>query len=219
MDYFSILNLQQEPFSNSPDPRFFYQTRQHLDCLQQLELAIRLRRGLNVVIGPVGTGKTTLCRELIRRLAGDDRLRSYLLLDPHVSSDEAFLKALVAVFRGADTADIPDGQAPKEIIKQFLFGEGVEAQRTVVLIIDEGQKIRPSCLEILRELLNYETNAYKLLQIVIFAQREFEAQMLAQPNFADRINLRLRLHPLGFFESCALIRHRLQISVFFHGPP
>ena len=60
MEYFSILNLNKEPFSNSPDPDFFFHSRQHLDCLQKLELSLRLRRGLNVIIGDVGTGKTTL---------------------------------------------------------------------------------------------------------------------------------------------------------------
>ena len=67
MDYFTILNLNREPFSNSPDPDYFYHSRQHLDCLQKLELSLHLRRGLNVIIGDVGTGKTTLCRQIICR--------------------------------------------------------------------------------------------------------------------------------------------------------
>ena len=64
MEYFKILNLIREPFSNSPEPEFFYQSPKHIRCLQQLELAIRLRRGLNVVLGDVGTGNTTLCLRL-----------------------------------------------------------------------------------------------------------------------------------------------------------
>ena len=59
----------------------------------------------------------------------------------------------------------------KEIIKKYLFRRGVDDNKTVILIIDEGQKIPLFCLELLREFLNYETNAYKLLQIVIFAQK------------------------------------------------
>ena len=66
MDYFRVFNLNKEPFSNSPDPDFFFQTKEHLGCLQKLELSIRLHRGLSVVLGEVGTGKTTLCRQLIR---------------------------------------------------------------------------------------------------------------------------------------------------------
>ena len=82
MDYFSILNLKQEPFSNSPDPDFFFHSREHQECLQKLELSIILRRGLNVIIGDVGTGKTTLCRQLIRRFAKRNEITTHLILDP-----------------------------------------------------------------------------------------------------------------------------------------
>ncbi|MBN2686747.1 MAG: AAA family ATPase, partial [Deltaproteobacteria bacterium] len=70
MEYFKILNLIKEPFSNSPEPEFFYDSPQHVNCLQNLEMAIRLRRGLNVIVGEVGTGKTTLCRRLINQFDG-----------------------------------------------------------------------------------------------------------------------------------------------------
>jgi general secretion pathway protein A len=103
MDYFSILDLKREPFSNSPDPAFFYPSAQHTACLQQLELAIRLRRGLNVVIGHVGTGKTTLCREMIRRLDSDDTISTCLMLDPGMHSDSAFLSAVVEQLTGRAT--------------------------------------------------------------------------------------------------------------------
>ena len=83
---------------------------------------------------------------------------------------------------------------------------------TTALIIDEGQKMAPSCLEILREFLNYETNTHKLLQIVIFAQKEFDQIIADTPNFADRINLRLEMNPLGFGETMALIHFRIQVA-------
>jgi len=212
MDYFDILDLEREPFSNSPDPDFFYRSVQHTGCLQQLELAIRLRRGLNVVVGDVGTGKTTLCRELIRRFAGESKITTFLLLDPDTDSIGSFLSAVVEQFSGRrPPADWTDHQK-KEAIKQFLFEQGVEKDGTTVLIIDEGQKISPPCLEILREFLNYETNACKLLQIVIFAQKEFERTLAGHLNFADRINLRLDLHPLGFQDTLSLIHFRIQAS-------
>ena len=91
MDYFSILNLKKEPFSNSPDPKFFFQSRQHLDCLQKLELALRLHRGLNVIIGDVGTGKTTLCRQLIRKFADNEEIETHLILDPFFTDTSEFL--------------------------------------------------------------------------------------------------------------------------------
>jgi general secretion pathway protein A len=100
----------------------------------------------------------------------------------------------------------------KEEIKQYLFNRGVDEQKTILLIIDEGQKIPEFCLEILREFLNYETNDFKLLQIVIFAQKEFSAKVEAQQNFADRINLYHTLNPLNFQETRAMIRYRLDLA-------
>lgn len=212
MEYFDILDLEREPFSNSPDPDFFYRSAQHTGCLQQLELAIRLRRGLNVVIGDVGTGKTTLCRELIRRFDGEKAIATLLMLDPGLKSEGAFLSAVWERFAGQTPPEDWSDERKKEAIKRFLFKKGVEENQTTVLIIDEGQKITPACLEILREFLNFETNIHKLLQIVIFAQPEFEGTLERHPNFADRINLRVDLHPLGLRETMALIRHRIQVS-------
>jgi general secretion pathway protein A len=214
MDYFRIFNLDREPFSNSPEPEFFFPSAKHLSCLQQLELSIRLRRGLNVVMGDVGTGKTTLCRELILRFTEteEDRrdVQTHLLLDPAFSSPREFL-SMVAVTFGLPAADATESEWQlKESIKNDLLRKGVDEKKTVVLIIDEGQKLPEFCLEILREFLNYETNENKLLQIVIFAQNEFMEMLKARANFADRINLLYDLKPLNFKEMKAMIRFRLE---------
>ena len=213
MDYFSILNLKKEPFSNSPDPKFFFQSRQHLDCLQKLELGLRLRRGLNVIIGDVGTGKTTLCRQLIRRFSLDKEIETHLILDPFFSGTSEFLSTVYKMLKGYKPVKGSNDWQIKESIKQYLFSKGVDEKKTVILIIDEGQKIPVFCLEILREFLNYETNEYKLLQIVIFAQKEFEKTIDLHANFADRINLYHFLKPLGFRDTRLMIKFRLEQSV------
>ena len=209
MDYFKILNLKKEPFSNSPDPDFFFHSQQHMGCMQKVEVALRLRKGLNVVIGDVGTGKTTLCRQLIRKFASDDLIETHLILDPHFSSPSEFL-ALVTkmLWKARPKKEATDWQM-KELIKKYLFRRGVNEGKNVVLLIDEGQKLPDFCLESLREFLNYETNEYKLLQIVIFAQKEFEATLDQHKNFADRINLFHNLSPLDFQETRAMINFRL----------
>ncbi len=212
MDYFTLLDLKKEPFSNSPDPEVFFRSRQHLACLQQLEIALRLRRGLNVVIGDIGTGKTTLCRRLIGRFAEEPDVHTHLILDPSFETPDLFWRFLGETFGLLDLSTDEKMTVPalKESIQHHLFLQGAEKKKTLVLIIDEGQKMPPLCAEILRELLNYETNEHKLLQIVIFAQPEFEVSMAAFPNFTDRINLLFRLGPLSFTDTRMMIRYRLE---------
>ncbi len=212
MDYFSILNLNKEPFSNSPDPEYFFSSQQHQSCLQKLELSIRLRRGLNVVIGDVGTGKTTLCRQLIRRFADDQDCETHLILDPSFAIPSDFLATVAALLAGErPPADTNEWQV-KELIKQTIFHKGVDKKKIIVLIIDEGQKIPEFCLEILREFLNFETNEHKLLQIVIFAQKEFERILDIHANLADRINLVHILAPLDFRDTRHMIQFRIDQS-------
>lgn len=212
MEYYTLLQLKGEPFSNSPDPDYFFQSRQHHSCLQKLELAVRLKRGLNVVVGDVGTGKTTMCRELIRKFAQTPEIESHLILDPSLPSSETFLR----LFHGMLCQSPPDEAASevqiKERVKQTLFQKGVDENKTVVLIIDEGQKISSACVEAIRELLNYETNHFKLLQIVIFAQSEFESILRQHANFADRINLLHHLGPMNFTDTRQMIHHRLKLA-------
>lgn len=213
MHYYALLDLEREPFSNSPDPDFFYATAQHASCLQQLEIALRLRRGLNVVLGEVGLGKTTLCRRLLRDLARDEGVDAHLILEPDLPSAEAMLVVLdkmlsVSLRMGGPERGLGAAQL-KERIKSRLFRLAVDQGRIVVLLIDEAQKISPECLEALRELLNYETNEHKLLQIVLFGQHELASQLALQENVADRVNLLLRLEPLSLRETRDLILFRL----------
>jgi general secretion pathway protein A len=212
MDYFTILNLNREPFSNSPDPDYFYHSRQHLDCLQKLELSLHLRRGLNVIIGDVGTGKTTLCRQIIRRFAQRKEMETHLILDPLFKDSSDFLATVAKLLSGKKPSDDTTDWQAKELIKHHLFRKGVDQKKTTILVIDEGQKVPVFCLELLREFLNYETNEYKLLQIVIFAQKEFEDVIRRFPNFADRINLYHHLKPLDLQDTRMMIRFRLEKS-------
>jgi general secretion pathway protein A len=217
MEYFNLLEFNKEPFSNSPEPEFLFTSPQHNTCLQRLELAVRLRRGLNIVIGPVGAGKTTLCRKLIQNLslpvASDAPVvETFLLLDPSVAGTLDFVKTVAAVLGIGDIdPDCHEWQI-KEKIKTFLFEQGIQQQKNIVLIIDEGQKIPDDCLEILREFLNYETNSFKLLQIVIFAQPEFRKNLTARANLLDRVNYLYHLRPLSFRQMKAMIEHRIAVA-------
>lgn len=214
MKYFQVLGLNKDPFASSPDPRLLYLTHQHHDCLQQLEIVVRLRRGLGVVMGAVGTGKTTVCRRLIGILAGsgggDHRIHIRLFLDPDFRNRREMMAALVRAFGlDRDVSEETGEWRLKEIFKKFLLEESGRRGNNILIIIDEGQKLSGDCLDLLRELLNYETNDQKLIQILVFAQNDFKEALLRHDYFRDRIARLIRLRPLAFRETRRLVGFRL----------
>ena len=211
MKYYSLLNFTKEPFSNSPDPEMFFKSSQHQRCVQKLELAIHLQKGLSVVIGKIGTGKSTICRQLLRQIHNNDKIQAHLILDPEFNSSEEFLLTIAKTFAINDTEKKSAWQI-KDIIKDYLFEQAAKLGKIPVLVIDEGQKLPDFCLEILREFLNYETNKNKLLQIIIFAQEEFNHTLKSKANFADRIASRHHLSPLNFKDTRDMITFRLRKS-------
>ena len=209
MSYFTALKLEREPFSTSPDPSFFYHSVEHTTALNRLEIAIRLRRGLSLVLGDVGTGKTTLSRALFQAFAGEeDEYIFHMILDPSFKSEYQFLVHLSKLFGISpffrSTVD------HLEAIERYLFQKTVEEQKTVVLVIDESQKMLDGNLEILRTLLNYETNEYKMLQLVILGQMELLPRIKSVHNFVDRISMKFIINPLDERETAAMIRFRLK---------
>jgi len=214
MDYTTLLNLKKEPFSISPDPGFFYYSKDYQECLQKLELSIRLRRGLNIILGDVGTGKTTLSRALIQLFQGHEEFRFHLILDPSFNSEYEFLLTLIKIFN----IPMPEEKtvlAFKEAIRTNLLREGLERKRIVVLIIDETQKMDYPFLELLRDFLNFETNEYKLLQLVLLGQMEFLEKIKGKNNFMDRVNMIYFLKPLSLADTREMIEFRLRKAGYF----
>ncbi|MFN3821162.1 MAG: ExeA family protein [bacterium] len=209
MEYYELLGFKEEPFSSSPNPKFLYRSSEHKECLNRLEIAIRLKRGLSVVLGRIGTGKTTLSRALIQSFRQEhDRYRFGLIIDPTFPSEYTFLRNIVDLFRIKTRAR--SVLECKNAIETFLFQEGVEKGRVIVLVVDEGQNLTPNYLEALRNLLNYETNEFKLLQVVIFAQLDFLPKLRRNPNFEDRITTSYMLNPLNELDTREMIEFRLR---------
>lgn len=210
MSYFKILGFDKEPFSTSPDPAFFFESREHEKALTNLMIELRLKRGLNVILGDVGTGKTTLSRKLYQMVKSQDQFICHMMLDPVYESDEIFLTSLVRNFDVPVNDDGPRILELKEALERFLFQKGVEEKKTVVLIIDEAQKLNAVTLECLRVMLNYETNEFKLLQLVLLGQMELHGKVIGIPNFVDRINFKYTLNPLDEDEMSQMISFRIK---------
>ncbi|MCM8814061.1 MAG: AAA family ATPase [Candidatus Omnitrophica bacterium] len=210
VSYYKLLGLSKEPFSTSPDPLFFYESRDHERALTNLMIELRLKRGLAVILGDVGTGKTTLSRKLYQLVNAQENFVCHMMLDPVYRDEEMFLTSLVRNFEVE-----PDTRGPlmlnlKEALERFLFHKGVEEGKTIVLIIDEAQKLNGMTLECLRVLLNYETNEFKLLQLVLLGQMELHAKLMSIPNVLDRISFKYTLNPLDEREMRQMIDFRVR---------
>lgn len=209
MSYFKILGFEKEPFSTSPDPEFLYLAKDHEAVLVNTLIELRLRRGLSVILGDVGTGKTSLSRKLIQELRERDDFIFHMVLDPSFEDELSFLDYLARNFELAKDG-LNTAIAYREAFEKYLFHKGVIEDKTVVLIIDEAQKLTEKSLEMLRVFLNYETNEFKLIQIVLLGQIELHSRIMAIPNFFDRISFKYTLNPLSQQETREMIEFRIK---------
>ncbi|MBT3190958.1 MAG: AAA family ATPase [Verrucomicrobia bacterium] len=212
MSYYRVLGLEREPFSTSPDPDFFHNSAGHRAALCRLQIAIALKRGLSVMIGDIGTGKTTVSRKLSRALNEDENVTFRMILNPYFRTEKQFLSRLAALFH----VPLPSGRMTSldymEAIERYLFTQGVERNRTVVLLIDEAQILPDFVFEVLRILLNYETNEFKILQVVLVGQMELLPRVTRMANFWDRVSAKVMLKPLAVGEVRELIDARLRAA-------
>ncbi|HOW59045.1 MAG TPA: AAA family ATPase [Candidatus Omnitrophota bacterium] len=220
MSYYRILGFEKEPFSTSPDPEFLYLAQGHQATMTNVLIELRLRRGLSVVLGDIGTGKTTLSRKLIQSLRERGDFIVHYVLDPCFETEHEFLYSLVRNF-GINMEQYNPGFSQgsgsrysvmdlKEAVEKFLYEKTIIANKTVVLIIDEAQKLTEASMEILRVILNYETNDTKLLQLVLFGQLELHSKIIKIPNFMDRISFKYTLNPLSLEETREMIHFRIK---------
>ncbi len=209
MSYYRLLGLSCEPFSTSPDPAFFYLSQCHAAALFRLRTMVELKRGLSLVVGDIGTGKTTLARRLTQIFYEDPKVDFHVILNPLHENDQEFLKNLLSAFH--IDCDMAKGQVDCLLaIEQYLFKKGVEEKKTVVLLIDEAQQLSQSALQVLRLLLNYETNEHKLLQLILLGQLELIPKVREAANFWDRVCLKAKISPLSETAMRAMIDYRLK---------
>lgn len=206
--YESFFDLKEPPFNVTPDPRFIYFSRHHLEALSNLLYGIESRRGFIEVTGEIGAGKTTLCRTLLKELQG--RVHSAFIFNPKLSALE-LLQTIVE-----DLGIVPKGKRRKDYfdaLNRFLLQE-LEKGANAILIIDEAQNLTPQSLEQIRLLSNLETTREKLLQIILVGQPELRT-LLARPDLVQlrqRITIRYHLPALNREETEKYLAHRLQVA-------
>jgi general secretion pathway protein A len=206
--YLRFYGLEEKPFNPTPDPRFLYLTSAHREALAQLEYGVKERRGFMVLIGEVGTGKTTLLRTLLDRL--DSTTETAFVFNSMMPFDQI----LAYIVEDFGIVAAKESHAHRLVALNHFLIERVRRGLNTVLIIDEAQNLDAASLEQVRLLSNFETTNEKLLQIVLVGQPELKAK-LALPELRQlkqRIGLRCTIHPLSPADATEYIQYRLAVA-------
>ncbi len=210
MSYLEHYGLDREPFSNAPDARFYYNSDLHSQALLRLMYAVDSNKGLAVLVGGVGTGKTTLARRMLDNLP-EDRYESSLLVMVHSGITPEWILTRIALQLGVDE---PAGDRLK-LLKQLytrLLEIDDEGRRAVVLI-DEAQMLQSrELMEEFRGLLNLEIPGKKLLNIVFFGLTELEDCLALDEPLAQRVAVKYHLKSMTVETTTSYIKHRLQVA-------
>jgi general secretion pathway protein A len=204
----SPLGLIEPPFSLSPDPRYFYVSLQHKATLAKVTYTTEQRQGLSVIFGDVGVGKTTVARRLFQIYRDRNDYYTAYIPTPLYPSDFQFLKNICAEF----------GLRPKRskllqlaAFEEFLI-DAFRENKNVLLIIDEAQGLIGQQFELIRQLLNFETNTQKLIQIILIGQNELRNKLRLKRALASRVATRSTLEPLHFDDARSMINFRVMVA-------
>lgn len=219
--YSQHFGLTQDPFSIAPDPRYLFMSERHREALAHLLFGVSGPHstaggsggGFVLLTGDIGTGKTTICRCFLEQIPPGCHVA--YIFNPKLTVVE-LLQSICEEFHITLSASASNPATLKDYIdtlNAFLLQSHAAGQSSV-LIIDEAQNLQADVLEQLRLLTNLETNARKLLQIVLIGQPELRT-MLARPELeqlAQRVIARFHLDALTEAESTQYIQHRLAVA-------
>jgi putative secretion ATPase (PEP-CTERM system associated) len=205
--YENYYGFTERPFQLSPDPRFFFATNHHQRALSYLQYGLDQGEGFIVITGPIGTGKTTIARNLLTTI-GDESIVAAQLVTTKLSPEE-LLELVAAEFK------IPlKGNSKAEVLRSietFLISLNKQGKRAL-LLVDEAQNLPIETVEELRMLSNFQLNDKPLIQSFLLGQEELK-DIIQAPNmeqFRQRIIASAHLKPLSVKEVKDYINHRLQ---------
>lgn len=205
--YYDFYGFKEPPFNITPDPRFLFFSEKHREAFNHLLFGLRERKGFIQITGEIGAGKTTICRALLQQLDADE-YRTALVLNPRMNNTQ-LLRTILREFHLQ--ADGNDRVLLLERLNNFLLDQ-FQANRDVILIVDDAQALTLGALEQIRLLSNLETDERKLLQIILIGQPELRQKLTELEQLRQRITVRYHLRPLKLNETGYYIQHRLSVA-------
>jgi general secretion pathway protein A len=214
--YCKFFGFSEKPFDITPRPEFLYPTPGHTEALASLVYGIRERRGFVVMVGDIGTGKTTLLLATMLKLPKE--IRSVLLFNSEMPFEQLLLMMLDELGLLREGESLSNLLALKRLYKfaiQLFAGGG-----NLVIFIDEAQNFNQHTLENFRILSNLESRKHKLIQFVLAGQPELDIKLNAyglRP-FVQRISLKRYIKPLSKKDTYKYLQHCLA-KAKYSGPP
>ena len=212
MSYEQYFKLKEHPFSNAPDIRFWYDSGEHSEAMVRIMHAIDTRKGLTVMIGDIGTGKTLLARRLLETLEDDEKTyEASLLVVVHSEVTADWLLKKIAQQLGVEKPAEKKGDVLNQLFERLM--EIHEEGRKPVVIIDEANMLRKKEIyEEFRGLLNLEVPGNKLIGIVLLGMPELEEYLKLDPPLMQRVALKFKLRSLTESSTREYIKHRLAVA-------
>src|SRR3954469_10762678 len=210
MTYLDYFELTQEPFSNAPVSRFYYNSAQHSQALTRLMHAVSYMKGLSILIGDIGAGKTTLARRMLDSLP-ESEYEAALLVIIHSGITANWLLRRIALQLGVENPAQEKLALLSQLYQRLL--QIHESGKKAVVLIDEAQLREPrELMEEFRGLLNLEVPERKLISFVFFGLPEIEKNLKLDPPLAQRVALRYKLEPFTEESTEAYVKHRLRLA-------